>query len=204
LRNDLIKILVGIFVGIFLTLSLRGCGRTSIDCGEIYKTKEDVKIVSHTDTVYVHHTDTVYVKGPVSYVGLDEPTDSYGNIMVHEYNEPDLEATITTNIVSGFQELEYVAICPVINNTDTITITNTDTVTITKDNFIEKSRMRFFLGTELAFSDKSIVGAGFNATVQFKNHYQVYYEYGIAFGGGSIPIEHRIGIKIPLTFGGRK
>lgn len=201
MRNDLIKISFGIIVGIFISLMFKGCGNNDID---IYKSKQNVKTTHHSDTVLVHHTDTVYQEGPTKYVYLTEPTIELEEYFVHEYDKEDLKAKITT-YNNGLQDLEYSVTCPVITNTDTITITNTDTVTITNDNYIEKNKVNLFVGTELGYTPSvGITGAGFNATLQLKNKYQVYYEYGVSFNKELMPDQHRVGIKIPITFGGRK
>jgi len=207
LRNDIIKIILGAIVGAFIVLQFKGCGKEK-DCLEVFKSKTEIETSRDSDTLIVHHTDTVYESGPTKYIYLDKPSSVSENddstfTYTHIIFEDDLAGAIRTRTTGKVLslDLEYEVTCPVITKTDSITITHTDTVKITTDNFIEKKRRKLFLGTEAAFADKSgILGAAFNFTIQGKNDYQFYYEYGVSFNKTVMPDQHRIGVKIPIRF----
>jgi hypothetical protein len=205
MKSNLLKILFGVILGIFIALQFKGCDGNKQD--DIYKTTSKVTSTHSSDTVFKHHVDTIYVASDPIYIYKNIPskiTDVNDSIREYEYeyNLADLKARVSTRTTGEIidQDMWYSIICPVVTATDTLIITNTDSVTITNDNYIEKNKYNFFIGTEIGASNNLVNSVAFNATLQFRNKYQVYYEYGMFFDQEIMPNQHRIGVKIPIRF----
>jgi hypothetical protein len=194
MKSSLLKILFGAIVGAFIVLQFKGCNGNN--GSDIYKTVSTVTKTHHSDTAFKHHVDTVYVMSDPVYI--DDSIKEYQ----YEYNLSDLKARVSTRTTGEIidQDMQYSVICPIVTVTDTLIMTNTDSIIVNTDNFIEKNKANFFIGTEIGASNSLVNSIAFNATLQFKNKYQVYYEYGMFFDQEVIPNQHRVGVKIPIRF----
>jgi hypothetical protein len=205
MKSSLLKILFGAIVGAFIVLQFKGCNGNN--GSDIYKTVSTVTKTHHSDTAFKHHVDTVYVMSDPVYIYRNVPskiTDIDDSIKEYqyEYNLSDLKARVSTRTTGEIidQDMQYSVICPIVTVTDTLIMTNTDSIIVNTDNFIEKNKANFFIGTEIGASNSLVNSIAFNATLQFKNKYQVYYEYGMFFDQEVIPNQHRVGVKIPIRF----
>jgi len=202
LNNDLIKIILGIVIGIFIAAQFKGC-----DSINLSPVKEKVTIKTHVDTIHTSSIDTVFVQGPEKivrvnvpvYVGrINDTTSEY----VHNINESDLKAKIFTQSTCSVlgQRLEYSVICPVITKSDTIKINTVDSIFSIE--YVEKKVNSFYVGVEAGYiKNLGIINPAANFTWKMKNNYQVYYEYSLSLDKSLAPDHHRLGVKLPITIG---
>lgn len=200
MRNDIIKISFGLFIGIFAALQFKSCNKlnndsnvTGVSFGVETITKIDTVIISKIDTFYVKEKTKIIIQDSVQYVGI--VNDSVSEYQT-EYNEKDLKATLFTKSTGSVlsQKLKYSVICPIINKLDSIFIFKKDSTTVTK----QHKKHQFFVGAETGWTDQGILDPAANLTWKWKNDYMIYYEYKLSLNKNLIPDQHRFGIKIPL------
>jgi len=204
MKAEMLKILIGVILGLFLGLQIRSCVNNTLNLPKfslstpnkkqpVILNKRNFREVSKE---IVKETDTVYITSKPKVI-FDTIYMNQNQEFIYNINENDLKGSIVTKLVgeSLEQKLNYSVICPTITNTETITITIRDS-TIVEVEAPRKNKLYFGGGANF---NETLLGPNLNFTLQLKNDYQVSYNYNVFFNNNANTANfHSVTLKIPL------
>jgi len=214
MKKNIILIISSIIIGIFIGLQFDSCN----DKKTLSNLTTTVNTTSTIDTTTSTNTkiDTVFVEGKTIYIKektkiIEPVTNDNIYTFVQRLNEKDSVGSLSGDLIiktygyslEGWElNWNYIREDKII--TENVTIHQKDSTVIeTKEEFYKSNTVKLFIGTSVGFNKESVKDVNLNATLQFKNYRQVYYEVGQPLQENSKLI-HRIGVKIPIILKNNK
>ena len=219
MKINLIFTIFGIVLGLLLS-NYFSCNEP-LPCPELKSTEIIVDNKTSIDTTKSVDTkiEEIIVKGKSKFdssltsseVILNTTPDSVDHKIysyVQHINEKDTNGNLEGKLVIhtyGYNlknwELDWKYTKEKVLIQETVVIERKDSTIIEKtNNFVQQDRKNlFFIGSSIGFNSGSIKDINLNATLQFKNYRQIYYEVGQTINTQD-KLVHRVGVKVPIQF----
>ena len=206
MRNNLLLILFGLVLGLFLSEQW-GCKSSSKSDLVNIDTVTVTKIETRIDTIIEYKTIKIKEKGQLASTAENFSKDSIKNVFTYTKQVNDTSSdgelfgtlnvsTLGDNFIGYSFDWEFEKDLKFVDTTlNTFTNTNT-TTTITQ----ERKKNLFYLGSSIGFARGAIQDVNVNASLKFKNDKIIYYEAGQNLQLATDPfLIHRVGFKVPIV-----